>query len=122
MLRFAGSNTIGSEVLPALAEAYLKQQGIGAVKRIPQNDPNELLIENATNPSASTRIRISSHGSSTAFKALLKNSTDIGMTSPDPLCRASCREFPFGERAALDVLGALRNTRRRIVACPHDPP
>ncbi|MBS1187594.1 MAG: serine/threonine protein kinase [Burkholderiaceae bacterium] len=79
MLRFAGSNTIGSELLPALAEAYLKKEGATAVKRTPGKDAEEVTVADSAKPEAA--IEIKSHGSSTAFKALLDRSADIGMSS-----------------------------------------
>ncbi len=81
MLRFAGSNTIGSELLPALAEAYLKQQGISEVKRIEGKAPEEISLVDAKNPTLATTIEIAAHGSSTAFKDLLEQKADIGMAS-----------------------------------------
>ena len=81
MLRFAGSNTIGSELLPALAEAYLKQQGITEVKRIKGTVPEEMALVDANNPSPATTIEIAAHGSGTAFTALSEHKADIGMSS-----------------------------------------
>jgi phosphate transport system substrate-binding protein len=81
MLRFAGSNTIGSELLPALAEAYMKQQGVSEVKRIKGKAPDEISLVDATNPSLSTTIEIAAHGSGTAFRDLSEAKADIGMSS-----------------------------------------
>ncbi|MEA5097305.1 MAG: hypothetical protein VB032_02070, partial [Burkholderiaceae bacterium] len=58
MLRFAGSNTIGSELLPALAEAYLKQEGIADIRRIKRSTAEEISLVDAKNPSVETTIEI----------------------------------------------------------------
>ncbi len=81
MLRFAGSNTIGSELLPALAEAYLKQQGVTEVRRVKGTVPEEMALVDAKNPSPATTIEIAAHGSATSFKALSELRADIGMSS-----------------------------------------
>ena len=81
MLRFAGSNTIGSELLPALAEAYMKQQGITDIKRLKRSTAEEISLIDAKKPSTDTTIEIASHGSSTAFKGLSNGTVDIGMSS-----------------------------------------
>jgi len=98
MLRFAGSNTIGSELLPALAEAYLKQQGVTEVKRIKGKDLEEISLVDAKNPTLATTIEIAAHGSGTAFSALSEKKADIGMSS---------RKIKPGEISKLASLGDL---------------
>jgi len=98
MLRFAGSNTIGSELLPALAEAYMKQQGISEVKRIPGASSEEIHLVDVKNPSPETTIQIAAHGSSTAFSALSEKKADIGMSS---------RKIKIGEISKLALLGDM---------------
>jgi len=98
MLRFAGSNTIGSELMPALAEAYMKQHGITEVKRIQGASSDEVTLIDAKNPSPNTTIDIASHGSTTAFIELSKYSADIGMAS---------RKIKLGEVKTVTSLGDM---------------
>jgi len=81
-LHFAGSNTIGEKLLPALAEAYLRSKGCNQWQWTPTTVENEkiLTIKNPA-PQCPSKIDIKAHGSSTAFKALKKGETDIGMSS-----------------------------------------
>jgi phosphate transport system substrate-binding protein len=80
ILRLAGSNTIGDTLGPALAEAFLKDQGATDVRILSGSSPLEKIVEGVlpgdTKPSA---ITIAAHGSATAFTALADNSCDIGM-------------------------------------------
>ncbi|MBS1169862.1 MAG: serine/threonine protein kinase [Burkholderiaceae bacterium] len=104
MLRFAGSNTIGSELLPALAEAYLRKEGAAEVTRTPGKNAEEITIADSARPEAA--IEIKSHGSSTAFKALLDRSADIGMSS---------RKIKGDEITKLAALGDVTQSSREHV-------
>ncbi len=81
-LRFAGSNTIGEQLVPALAEAFLRSQGCHQWQWTPGINENEkiLLVKNPS-PKCPSEIEVRAHGSSTAFKALNRAETDIGMSS-----------------------------------------
>lgn len=108
MLRFAGSNTIGSELLPALAEAYMKQQGITEVKHVKGTAADEIALVDANNPVAAKTIEIASHGSSTAFTGLAERKADIGMAS---------RKIKTGEMSKAALLGDLTApTREHVLA------
>jgi phosphate transport system substrate-binding protein len=99
ILRLAGSNTIGDTLGPALAEAYLINQGATDVHILPGANPLEKIVEGVlpgdTKPSD---ITISAHGSATAFTALAQNSCDIGMAS---------RKVKPDEAAKLKSLGDM---------------
>ncbi|MFY9854446.1 MAG: phosphate ABC transporter substrate-binding/OmpA family protein [Terracidiphilus sp.] len=99
ILRLAGSNTIGDTLGPALAEAFLKNQGATDVRTVPGANPLEKIVEGVlpgdTNASA---ITIAAHGSATAFTALAENSCDIGMAS---------RKIKPDEAAKLKSLGDM---------------
>lgn len=108
MLRFAGSNTIGSELLPALAEAYMRQQGISQIKITQKKSAEEVSLINAANASPDTSIEIASHGSSTAFKELAALKADIGMSS---------RKIKMGEISDLTLLGDMTaSTTEHVLA------
>jgi phosphate transport system substrate-binding protein len=99
ILRLSGSNTIGSELAPALAQAFLKQLGASDARIVPGANDEEKTVE-GTLPgnSAPSLIQIQAHGSATAFTALADGSTDIGMAS---------RKINPGELAKLSSLGDL---------------
>jgi phosphate transport system substrate-binding protein len=82
-LRLIGSNTIGSDLAPALVEGYLRK--IGATKiQIRRNTPatDETLVEGVLpGKSSAYRILVKAHGSDTAVPALEKGDCDIAMLS-----------------------------------------
>jgi phosphate transport system substrate-binding protein len=80
ILRLHGSNTIGAQVAPALAEAYLKQLGANSVQQVETIPGVETLVEGHF-PRTIKVIAIQAHGSSTAFKGLKEGLCDIGMSS-----------------------------------------
>ena len=80
LLRFHGSNTIGGKLLPALAEAFLTEEGYRQVHRVPgAKDDEEFIV--GERDGVTQQIEIAAHGSKTAFADLKSGSTDIGMAS-----------------------------------------
>ena len=97
ILRLAGSNTIGDTLGPALAEAFLKDQGATDVHTLPGSNPQEKVVEGILpGDSAASSITIAAHGSATAFTALADSNCDIGMAS---------RKIKPEEAAKLTVAG-----------------
>lgn len=82
LLRIHGSNTIGSELAPALAEAFLGKEGAKDIRRVPRAEKVEVAFE-AVLPGEDvvSVIEIEAHGSSTSFTALKEDRADIGMSS-----------------------------------------
>jgi phosphate transport system substrate-binding protein len=82
ILRLCGSNTIGSELAPALAAAFLQAQGATDAQILPGPKEDEKNVQ-GTLPGASAPsvIQIQAHGSATAFTGLADDSCDIGMAS-----------------------------------------
>jgi phosphate transport system substrate-binding protein len=79
--RMHGSNTIGSELAPALAEAFLtKQTGASVVLRR-RTAPDEMVVEARDGDRVIEAIEIYAHGSSTAFDDLEAGRCEIGMSS-----------------------------------------
>jgi phosphate transport system substrate-binding protein len=82
ILRLSGSNTIGAGLAPALAEAFLKQQGATEVKTLPGDRDDEVrvlgILPGDRHPKA---IEIHAHGSALAFEDLANGRADIGMSS-----------------------------------------
>ncbi|WP_445768720.1 phosphate ABC transporter substrate-binding/OmpA family protein [Rheinheimera sp.] len=79
-LRIHGSNTVGEKLAPVLIEAFLAQQGATAFNWQQQNAEVERLLS-FTAGSQHQQVQLHAHGSSTAFKDLLGNKADIGMSS-----------------------------------------
>jgi phosphate transport system substrate-binding protein len=78
-LRFAGSNTIGAELIPELLRLYARTAGASDIHEEKAGD--EELVLRATGKSADFNAFVASHGSVTAVTAMLQGSTDIGMMS-----------------------------------------
>jgi len=82
ILRVAGSNTIGSSLGPALAEAYLKQLGASDIRVRPGAAAEEKnvsgILPGSSSPSV---IAIAAHGSATAFSGLAEGKCDVGAAS-----------------------------------------
>lgn len=91
ILRLHGSNTIGAQLAPALAQAYLKQQGAQDVTIVP-GGPDEVSVQGTVNGTREA-IDIAAHGSATAFTDLADGKCDIGMASrkikPDEVAKLS---------------------------------
>jgi phosphate transport system substrate-binding protein len=99
MLRLAGSNTIGSSLAPALAEAFLKDLGATDVRILPGPNAEERIVQGVLpGESDPASIKISAHGSATAFTSLAGSDCDIGMAS---------RKIKPDEAAALSSLGDM---------------
>jgi len=79
VLRLAGSNTLGSKLLPALVEAYFKSKGCTDVEQ--KKIELELINVACKIDGTSYLSSISFKGSSTAFTSLKDGSADIGMAS-----------------------------------------
>jgi len=81
LFRLHGSNTIGEKLAPRLVEAYLMSQGASNVHTdVDEASPNEKIIMGDINGRIEY-IELQAHGSGTAFTDLLKNATDVGMSS-----------------------------------------
>jgi phosphate transport system substrate-binding protein len=98
ILRVHGSNTIGAQLIPALAERYLKEQGATDVRRV-QGKHDETIVQGVLPGDSSPKsIEIEAHGSWTAFTDLAQGKCDVGMAS---------RKITADETAALSSLGDM---------------
>jgi phosphate transport system substrate-binding protein len=80
ILRLHGSNTIGGELGPALAEAYLRWKSFDDVQRRPGKIGEASLISGRLRTKLQA-VEIEAEGSATAFSDLGKRACDIGMAS-----------------------------------------
>jgi len=77
-----GSNTVGESLAPLLAEKFLRSIGAVLIKRNQLENPVEKSIEGIIpNTDKVIRINIKAHGSSTGFKAISADSSQIAMSS-----------------------------------------
>jgi phosphate transport system substrate-binding protein len=81
-IRLHGSNTIGAELAPALAEEFLHRHSGAATVVTRRTAPDELVVEarGATDRPLAV-VEVHAHGSSTAFEDLGAGKCDIGMAS-----------------------------------------
>jgi len=76
-----GSNTIGAQLAPALAEAFLRKQGAIDVKTVVRALDEMTVQGTFSGDQPSKLIEIAAHGSATAFADLKNNKCDIGNAS-----------------------------------------
>ncbi len=80
-LRFAGSNTVGERLLPAVAKAFSMAQGATETSWESAKDNERTLMVNGVSGCVPQKIQVKAHGSSTAFHAFESGEADIGMSS-----------------------------------------
>lgn len=97
LLRLQGSNTIGAKLAPELAKAWLVSKGYQELHET-EIGPEELRLVATARSGQAITVKISSHGSSTAFSGLAERSADIGMSS---------RPIKDEEVASLREFGAM---------------
>ncbi len=80
-VRLHGSNTIGAELVPALAEAFLQRRTAakGVVRR--RTAAEEMRVEAREGDRTLEAFEVFAHGSSTAFDDLAAGACDLGMAS-----------------------------------------
>lgn len=80
-LRFAGSNTIGAELVPNLLETYARSLGSEDVQWISGASPEERSLKAKGASGPGFEADVSAHGSGKAPPALAAGKADIGMMS-----------------------------------------
>jgi phosphate transport system substrate-binding protein len=97
-VRMHGSNTIGGDLAPALAQAFLERRtGAKAIVR-KRTAPDEVRVEAVDGDRPIEAIEVFAHGTTTAFEDLAAGACDIGMAS---------RRIHPEEAATLAPLGDL---------------
>ena len=116
-IRIHGSNTLGSEYIPALAKAYLGHIGATEI-RVDKSNPEEMLIGGITQRGNPVELCIQSHGSWTGFKDLAAEKADIAMAStrlPEPESLKGDSADTIEKRAALSKLKGLKGAETEFV-------
>jgi phosphate transport system substrate-binding protein len=99
ILQLSGSEVIGDNLVPALAAAFLKQQGASDVRIIPGDKRQEVIVQGILpGDNFTSAIDISAHGTASAFTSLADSSCDIGMAS---------RRIKSDEASKLSSLGEM---------------
>ena len=78
-LRIHGSNTVGDELLPALLKTWLNKQGYREVTT--RQDGAGSVLTGINGAGKGVEVEVQALGSSSAFTALDRGATDIGMAS-----------------------------------------
>ena len=95
-------------MLPALATAFLQQEGYTNVRKVPGANEEESFIVGDKN-GRTEQIEIKAHGSGTAFKSLKEGLCDIGMSSR--------KIKPAEQQDLMPILGDLAsNAGEHVVA------
>lgn len=82
ILRLHGSNTVGAELGPELAKAFLHEKGASTVEQVPGGGEQESFVQGDINGDGAPEvIEIQARGSRTAFADLKAGLCDIGMSS-----------------------------------------
>lgn len=85
LLKFAGSNSVGGELLPGLAEGYLATLGATEIEIHQRKDDKDMPIpERVVSGKLDGKlvgIEVLAYGSGTAFDALSAGKADVGMSS-----------------------------------------
>ncbi len=104
-IRLHGSNTIGGELAPALAEAFLQRRTAAKAIVRRRTAPDEIRVEALDGDRTIEAIEVFAHGTTTGFQDLARGSCDMAMASrrihPDEAEKvASLGDLDFGgERA-----------------------
>lgn len=80
LVRLSGSNTIGAELAPSLAEAWLAAKRATGISRVKGAKADEVRVT-AKLDGKPVAVDIKAHGSQTAFSDLAGSACDIGMAS-----------------------------------------
>jgi phosphate transport system substrate-binding protein len=93
-----GSNTIGADLAPALAEAFLQRRTAAKSIVRERTGPDEVRVEALDGARPIEAIEVFAHGTATAFQDLAAGQCDIGLAS---------RRIRSDEAAKLQPLGDL---------------
>jgi phosphate transport system substrate-binding protein len=115
--RIHGSNTLGSDCIPALIKAYLSHLGASDIQ-VTQSRKEEIFISGKTAKGSSVGVEIQSHGSWTGFKDLADGKAELAMAST----RLPASESVKGDstdaqakRAALEKIKGLKTAATEYV-------
>jgi len=117
LVRLHGSNTIGSDLVPALAEAFLRQRtGATVVRR--RDGQDTIVVEAHDGVRTLESIEVEGHGTATAFQDLAAARCDVGMASrrvrDDEVGDASLASAASEHVIGLDGIAVIVNPANRV--------
>lgn len=115
--RIHGSNTLGSDCVPALVKAYLGRLGASDAN-VATVRKEEMLVSAKTGKGLPLGIEIQSHGSWTGFKDLADGKAELAMAStrlPDPASVKGEGADAESKRAALNKIKDLKTASTEFV-------
>lgn len=123
ILTLHGSNTIGAELGPELAKAYLKKLGTKDVKISPTGKSYETRIHGILDDGGPIELEIfiAAHGSSTSFKSLLNGQADIGMASRSIKTNEAKALSAYGDMTHVDHEHIIAIDGLAIIVHPDNP-
>ncbi|MAK89724.1 MAG: hypothetical protein CMI08_19120 [Oceanospirillaceae bacterium] len=81
ILTIHGSNTIGAELAPNLAKAWLQAKGAEDIRTSATGVENEMLITGQVGTRSQVSVKVAAHGSGTGFTGLKSGDADIAAAS-----------------------------------------
>ncbi|HEX3772206.1 MAG TPA: substrate-binding domain-containing protein [Polyangiaceae bacterium] len=105
-IRLHGSNTIGAELVPAMAQAFLQRRTTAKNVLVKRTASDEISVEARDDDRVLESVEVFAHGSSTAFDDLRSGRCDLGMAS---------RRIHDDEVGALSFLGNLASAASEYV-------
>ncbi|MBL3535527.1 MAG: phosphate ABC transporter substrate-binding/OmpA family protein [gamma proteobacterium endosymbiont of Lamellibrachia anaximandri] len=118
-LRIHGSNTVGAQLAPELARAWLKTNGYQSI-RISQREEESIVQAEASNGD-SIRIEIIAKGSSTGFKGLKGGQADLAMSSRRIKEKEIQELAPLGNMTALENEHVIALDGIAVIVHPENP-
>ncbi len=120
VLKLAGSNTLGAQLVPEWARAFLLQRGAQEVTILPLNVENEVRVQGRLG-NRYVHIDIAAHGSSTGFIALHQQQADLAIASrPIKDDEANKLKF-FGDMRSLAAEHVVAIDGLAIIVHPNNP-
>jgi phosphate transport system substrate-binding protein len=124
LFRMHGSNTIGGDLAPALAEAFLQRRTAAKGIVRTRTAPDEVRVEAVDGSRPVEAVEVFAHGSTTAFEDLASGACDIGMASRRIRPDEAVKLAPLGDLAsaasehviALDGIAVIVNPANAVSA------
>jgi phosphate transport system substrate-binding protein len=123
LVRLHGSNTMGSDLVPALAEAFLrKRTGATVVRR--RDGKDRIVVEAREGERTIESIDVEGHGTATGFQDLAAGTCDVGMASrrvsdadvPDASALGNLKAAASEHVIGLDGIAVIVNPANRVAS------
>ncbi|MBD8621495.1 substrate-binding domain-containing protein [Pseudomonas sp. CFBP 13727] len=119
-LRIHGSNTMGTELVPALIRGLLESRGLAPVQTL---DPStgELLVTAHEPNGTALRFEVGAHGSSTGFDSLLAGQADLAASSRPISDQERSRLAPLGDLSSFGAEHVIGIDGVAVIVHPDNP-